>query len=68
MGQIAEDMADGTTCCLCGSFFDDGEVVHEGWKVKSCHTHGYPVVCWDCWKELTKGERRQYQRAERPTI
>ena len=42
MGQIAEDMSDGTTCQWCGMFFEDKS------KPKELQTHGYPVVCKGC--------------------
>lgn len=62
MGEIADDMVDGTSCCLCGQYFahptDDGLL----------YVHGYPAVCWDCWKTLTKKERKEYQRAEVSTV
>lgn len=63
MGQNADDIVDGTVCCLCGQFFE--ELHGDG---KSCPTHGYPVVCWECWAELSKGERKQYQRALHPVL
>jgi hypothetical protein len=65
MGEICDDMIDGATCCLCGMFFEDGEDKDGNVNV---FTHGCPVVCWDCWKGLSKRERREYQRALKPTI
>lgn len=44
MGEIAEDMIDGTSCSMCGVYFND--------------THGYPVACSSCWKEMTKEQQR----------
>lgn len=49
MGQIADDMICGLRCSLCGVFFRE--------------EHGYPVVCKTCWKDLTKEEKKMYQRA-----
>ena len=60
MGQIADDAITGTTCTICGQFF-----VTEN---SDLHEHGYPVVCWDCWPDLTKKQRKQYQRAEVKTL
>ena len=60
MGQIAEDLNDGTVCCLCGQFFEDSPT--------TCPTHGYPVVCWDCFDKLGRNERRHYQRALYPVL
>lgn len=39
MGEIAEDMADGTMCSICGQYFQDlGDN-------ETLYTHGYPVAC-----------------------
>ena len=43
MGEIADDMVDGTCCSICGQYFKDPD------KENSSYTHGYPVACWDCW-------------------
>lgn len=61
MGEIAEDVFGGTVCELCLCYF-------RGEKKDTLHTHGYPVVCWDCWQDLTKKQRTQYQRALRATV
>ena len=37
MGEIAEDMVDGSCCSWCGVYF--------------VTSHGYPVVCKGCTKE-----------------
>lgn len=57
MGENAEDMVEGTTCSMCGMFFQDPN------KPDHCYTHGFPVVCWDCWKDLSKGEGRSHVKA-----
>lgn len=43
MGENAEDIIDGTVCeiCTCEYF----------------KTHDHPVVCKDCWKDLSVIER-----------
>jgi hypothetical protein len=64
MGEVADDMMDGVTCCLCGMFFVEGE--DEDGNIIG-HEHGYPAACWDCWRRLSKKERRNYQRAIVPT-
>jgi len=56
MGQIAEDMADGTCCTYCNAYF-------EGDAPNECGTHGYPVLCKDCWDDLNPSERREAQEA-----
>jgi hypothetical protein len=61
MGEIADDMIQGTTCSLCGQFF-------QGDKPDEAYSHGYPVVCWECWKNLNKREKKQHQRAAKPTL
>jgi len=59
MGEIADDCIDGSCCQLCLRYFKDSSK-----KDKSViYTHGYPVACKECWKELTKVERKQYQLA-----
>ena len=60
MGEMAEDIVEGRTCSLCGVFFVDAN--------GDIYSHGYPAVCWDCWGDLTKRERREYQRAEVETL
>lgn len=37
VGEIADDMIDGSACHWCGVYFEQ--------------TYGYPVVCRDCAKE-----------------
>ena len=44
MGQMAEDFQDGTTCSICGCFFQDPD------DENSCYTHGYPVACKRCFR------------------
>lgn len=64
MGEIADDMVDGTMCSLCGCFFRDPKQQPPN----NLYTHNHPVVCWECWTDLTKKERKEYQRAEVPTF
>jgi len=60
MGEMADDMIEGCCCEVCGAYFldDNGEL----------YEHGYPVTCNTCWKRLSKQERKDRQRAERPTM
>jgi hypothetical protein len=60
MGQIAEDMVDGSCCQLCGCYFGNPK--------GGIYVHEHPVVCFDCWKELTTKEKKGYQKAEVRTI
>lgn len=55
MGEIAEDMIDGSCCQLCGQYFQG----HNG----EAYTHEFPVVCWDCWSELKKSDKKQYVKS-----
>ena len=48
MGQIAEDMIDGTCCSFCGQYFQDPD------DADSCYTHGYPVACKECGKDVMR--------------
>lgn len=61
MGEIAEDMIDGTCCSLCGQYFDSGNVNDE--DVPVAYTHGYPVACWDCFEPGIG-----YQKSLKPTF
>lgn len=61
MGQIAEDMLDGSCCQLCGQYFE-----HP--KTCEIYVHEYPVVCWDCWEELSEEVQKQYTRADVATF
>ena len=61
MGQMADDMVEGVCCELCGQYF-------QGKNENELHAHGYPVVCWECWPGLTKKEKKQHQKALRPTV
>jgi hypothetical protein len=49
--SIADQIVEGACCSLCCNTFIDG------------FEHGYPVVCNDCWKDLTRSERKMYQKA-----
>ena len=62
MGEIADDMIDGTTCSWCGQFFQDPK------HAQRTYTHGYPVVCKDCYNYATKAERKDVQEAIVDTI
>jgi hypothetical protein len=64
MGEIAEDVVDGTCCQLCGCYFKGKDEPYA----EKFHSHGHPVVCWSCWQDLNKFERKQYQRAQVDTI
>ena len=43
MGEVADDMIDGSSCSLCGCYFKDPDS-----KEDKLYTHGYPVACKDC--------------------
>lgn len=61
MGEIAEDMTDGTCCSYCGQYF---QLPNE----ESLFTHGYPVLCENCWMESNDEERNGYSKSLAPTI
>lgn len=69
MGEVAEDMRDGTCCSWCGVSFLDP----EGDKL---FAHGYPVICDSCNNEdaeimaLADDElvRRFHVQRQRPGI
>lgn len=60
MGELAEDVLDGSCCQLCMSYFED--------KEGNIFTHGAPVVCKECYKELTKEEKKEYTLASANTM
>ena len=64
MGQIADDMLDGTCCQWCGMYFEDKKNPNE------LPVHGYPVVCKDCAKSYSNMELENLglQRAIYPTM
>ena len=55
MGEIADDFVDGSCCMNCSTYFknDRGE---------AGATHGYPVICRDCWATTSSAERQQWKR------
>lgn len=61
MGQISEDILDGSCCQICCCYFK-----HP--KVDGIYVHDYPVVCWDCWDELSEEERKPYVKADVETF
>ncbi len=44
MGEIAEDLVDGTMCINCGCYFQDPD------DPEAVYTHGYPVACKRCFR------------------
>ena len=60
MGQIAEDMQDGSCCTLCGQYFK-----HPNGGI---YVHDYPVVCWDCWGDLSGEEKEGNIKADVETF
>ena len=43
MGEMADDMIEGSSCSLCGIFFEE--------------EHGYPVICNSCFNHLNKADK-----------
>ena len=62
MGEIAEDLIDGTACEICGCYFINPD------EPDRLYTHGYPVVCKDCWDGLTPSEKKVHQKAKVGTL
>lgn len=61
MGEVADDMIEGRACELCGQYFENpttGEL----------YEHGYPVVCKDCWKDLSPEEKKERNKAQVNTL
>ena len=62
MGEIADQMINGSACELCLMPFADPK------NHKRSYEHGYPVVCDDCWKGLRPDEKKHHQKATAKTI
>jgi len=60
MGAVADDMIDGCCCTLCGQYFRHPK--------GGIYTHCYPVVCWDCWDDLTEEEKNNNQKSDVETL
>ncbi len=60
MGQIAEDMLDGSCCQLCGQYFKHPKA--------GIYVHDEEVVCFDCWKDLTEEEKKLHKKADVKTF
>ena len=48
-GEISDDIVDGAICSMCLMWFEE--------------THGYPVLCDECYDEMTPAERAGQQKA-----
>lgn len=59
MGQIAEDIADGSMCDCCGCYFKHPDGIY---------THDYPATCWDCWEDMTDKERKEHTKSDVETF
>lgn len=62
MGDIADDMINGSSCSQCGMYF------HDPQKPETLVEHGYPVVCYHCWNKMSKNERTNFQKAIYPVL
>lgn len=60
MGQIAEDMLDGSCCDLCGCYFKNPK--------GGIYVHETPTTCLDCWDDLTEEEKKQHKKADVKTF
>ncbi|KKN24613.1 hypothetical protein LCGC14_0892970 [marine sediment metagenome] len=49
MGQISDDMIEGLQCSHCGICFEE--------------SHGYPVLCTDCYEHESPEERAGIPKA-----
>lgn len=63
MGEIAEDMLDGSCCSLCGQYFQHPNKDKYGQSI-GIYVYEYPVICWECWNDLKPKEKQMYQKAE----
>lgn len=58
MGEIADDMIDGTSCSVCGMYFKDPD------EKDTLFTHGYPVACKQCFRAGMRGDGIQKARVK----
>lgn len=49
MGELTDDVLDGSTCEFCGVYFE--------------RAHGFPVLCGDCWRGASAADRGAHARA-----
>lgn len=56
MGQIAEDMLDGTCCDICGCYYEKGGKLF---------THDHTATCNDCWNDLTEDEKKFHTQQDK---
>ncbi len=60
MGEIADDMVDGSCCTHCGQYFQDPD------DPEKIYTHGYPVACKRCFRAPMR--KQSVQKATAKTI
>jgi hypothetical protein len=51
MGELAEDMIDGTMCSWCGVYFEQ--------------SHGFEVACDSCWEDACKSVTKKDEEVKR---
>ena len=55
MGKIADDIMEGASCAECSTYFKNE-------RQEAGATHGYPVICRDCWATATIVQKREWER------
>lgn len=60
MGEIAEDIIEGTCCSWCGLYFQSPDNPDE------LYSHGYPVLCKDCYKNSSWKEKDECGLTQKP--
>lgn len=56
MGEIADQMVNGSCCDLCLTPFIKNNKEYE---------HGHPATCKDCWSTLTNEEKEHHQKQDK---
>lgn len=56
MGQIAEDILDGSMCDICNCYFE-----HPSGGI---YVHDHPATCEDCWRELDDSEKQEHTKCD----
>jgi hypothetical protein len=67
MGEIAEDMMDGSCCELCGQYFEHSKKKKNGEPI-GIYVHGYPATCWECWEDLNEHEKKGRSKSDVKTF
>lgn len=55
MGDMADDLIEGASCMECSTYFKNE-------RDEAGATHGYPVVCRECWADADRVQRQGWRQ------